>query len=86
MQTWITVQTYPIENGDSVTRIGWLPLLIQLRNQLHFSKKAMDFAANGHLEILKWLRDNQTEGCSTDAMDNAAKYGHLEVLQWLYYN
>ncbi len=47
--------------------------------------RAMDrAAANGHLEVVRWLHANRTEGCTTSAMDDAAKNGHLEVVQWLH--
>lgn len=32
---------------------------------------------HGHLGVLKWLAKNRTEGCSTNAMDWAAKEGKL---------
>ena len=48
---------------------------------------AMDYAAkNGHLEVVKCLHENRTEGCTKDAMDWAAKNGHLEVVKWLHDN
>ncbi len=38
----------------------------------------MDVSAmHGHLGMLKWLTENRTEGCSTNAMDWAAKEGKL---------
>ena len=40
-------------------------------------------AMNGHLEVVKWLHCNRTEGCSASAMNLAAMNGHLEVVQWL---
>ena len=43
-------------------------------------------AKNGHLEVLKWLHENSNEGCTADAMNEAAKNGHLDVVKWLYYN
>ena len=44
----------------------------------------MDYAAQfGHLDVVKWLHENRTEGCTTDAMDLAAKNGHLETVKWL---
>ena len=50
-------------------------------------RKAMDIAArNGHLDVVMWLHENRTEGCSDWAVDYAAKYGHLEVVRWLYQN
>ena len=38
-------------------------------------------ALNGHLEMLKWAREN---GCdwNSDTCANAAINGHLEVLKW----
>ena len=38
-------------------------------------------AEGGHLEMLKWAREN---GCpwDEDTCANAAKGGHLEVLKW----
>ncbi|ETI46277.1 hypothetical protein F443_09317 [Phytophthora nicotianae P1569] len=48
------------------------------------TKKAIDnAAAAGHLDVVKWLHVNRTDGCTTDAMDLAALNGHLEVVQWL---
>jgi len=45
---------------------------------------AMDSAAsNGHLEVIKWLHTNRTEGCTYKAMDWASLKGHLEVVKWL---
>lgn len=41
-------------------------------------------AANGHLDVAKWLHQNRAEGCTEYAMDAAARNGHLEVVQWLY--
>jgi len=44
----------------------------------------MDWAAlNGHLDVIKWLCENRTEGCTFRAMDYAALNGHLDVIKWL---
>ncbi|TYZ62887.1 hypothetical protein PybrP1_006986 [[Pythium] brassicae (nom. inval.)] len=32
-------------------------------------------AAAGHLDIVQWLREHRREGCTTKAMDRAAKNG-----------
>jgi hypothetical protein len=40
------------------------------------------FSHNGHLEVLKWLRENGYEWDS-EICSGAAKNGHLEVLKWL---
>ncbi|CAN0277170.1 unnamed protein product, partial [Discosporangium mesarthrocarpum] len=51
-----------------------------------FSQDAMDSAAgNGHLEVVKWLHQNRSEGCSWQAMDEAATNGHLDVVSFLHY-
>ena len=39
-----------------------------------------------HLEVVKWLHENRTEGCSTYVMNYAAENGHLEVVKWLHEN
>eukprot|EP01133_Synstelium_polycarpum_P017751 gene17751-21171_t len=45
---------------------------------------AMDNAAkNGSLEIVKYLHDNRSEGCTVNAIDGAAKMGHLDVVIYL---
>ena len=43
-------------------------------------------AAYGHLEMVKWLHQNRTEGCTTIAMGWAAGNGHLETVKWLHLN
>ena len=40
----------------------------------------------GHIKTIKWLHENRTEGCTTDAMDEAAWRGHLKVMEWLHRN
>ncbi|KAF0692331.1 Aste57867_16588 [Aphanomyces stellatus] len=45
----------------------------------------MDTAAGqGHLEVVQFLHENRTEGCTTLAMDNAARRGQLHVLRYLH--
>ena len=52
-----------------------------------WSASNMDVAAeNGQLEVVKWLHENRTEGCTEKAMGWAAYNGHLEVVKWLYEN
>jgi len=47
---------------------------------------AMNTASeNGHLEIVKWLHENRTEGCTVYAM-NTAMNGHLEIVKFLHFN
>jgi hypothetical protein len=40
----------------------------------------------GHLEVVKWLHANRSEGCSYYALNQAASHGHLEVVKWLHAN
>ncbi|RLN44135.1 hypothetical protein BBJ28_00010609 [Nothophytophthora sp. Chile5] len=50
-------------------------------------REAMDSAAEfGHLDVVRWLHTNRTEGCTTDAMDMAACNGHMDIVQWLHIN
>lgn len=47
----------------------------------------MDVAAVcGNLEVLKWLHDNTSAGCTTDAMDIAASDGRLDMVLWFHKN
>ncbi|EFA75030.1 hypothetical protein PPL_11715 [Heterostelium album PN500] len=43
-------------------------------------------SAFGNLELIKWLHENTTIGCTEDAMTNAAEMGHLETVKWLHAN
>lgn len=43
-------------------------------------------AAGGHLDTVKWLHENRTEGCSTLATEFAATIGHFDVIKWLQEN
>jgi hypothetical protein len=44
----------------------------------------MDFAArDGHLEVIKWLHTNRSEGCTIYAIKYAVKNGHLDIINWL---
>ncbi|EGZ18343.1 hypothetical protein PHYSODRAFT_499139, partial [Phytophthora sojae] len=46
---------------------------------------AMDgAAARGRLDIMQWLHDTRSEGCSTEACMAAATNGYLEVVKWLH--
>lgn len=43
-----------------------------------------DAAANGHLQVVKWLRANTKTPCTNGAMDRAATNGHLKVVRFLH--
>ena len=40
-------------------------------------------AENGHLDVVKFLHENRTEGCTKYAMDYASRNGHLDVVKFL---
>lgn len=51
-------------DGDLLAQKGQLDLL-KSGQAKEFSAAAMDLAAaNGHLEVVKWLHDTRTEGCT----------------------
>lgn len=73
-------------DGDLASNLGHLYLLKTLPN-LIFSCRAIDGAAAcGQLEVVKYLNENRTEGCTEDAMNYAAENGHLEVVKYLHEN
>ncbi|KAG6949095.1 hypothetical protein JG688_00014782 [Phytophthora aleatoria] len=43
-------------------------------------------AANGHWEVVKWLHEKRSEGCTMAALDGTASNGHLDVVKWLFAN
>ncbi|POM74756.1 Hypothetical protein PHPALM_8237, partial [Phytophthora palmivora] len=43
-------------------------------------------AGNGHLNVVQWLHENRSEGCTSAAMDSAAKRGNWDILKWLHDN
>ncbi|TMW58636.1 hypothetical protein Poli38472_010195 [Pythium oligandrum] len=46
---------------------------------------AMDEAAvNGHLQVVEYLHEASSEGCTTRAMGEAAGNGNLHVVKWLH--
>ena len=71
-----------------IIKSGNLEGVIQWHNDgKEITYEAMDEAAeNGHLNIVKWLHENRTEGCSTKAIDDAAGNGFLDVVKWLHEN
>jgi hypothetical protein len=59
--------------------------LLKNNDKLILTVNAMNYAArNGHLEVIKWLHINRSEGCTDDAINWAAAKGHLEVIK-IYY-
>lgn len=42
-----------------------------------------DAAAEGNLEIVKWLHENRSEGCSSQAINRACEGNHVSVAEYL---
>lgn len=50
-----------------------------------FAAATMDTAArHGHIDVVRFLHFQRSEGCTTAALDNAAANGHLDVVQFLH--
>lgn len=63
MCVMMCLATY-VRDGDLLARNGQLDLL-KSGQAKEFSPAAMDLAAaNGHLDVVKWLHENRTEGCT----------------------
>eukprot|EP01133_Synstelium_polycarpum_P018217 gene18217-21786_t len=67
-------------------RIGHMDMIKHLHSLGHwapFSRNTMNAAAQeGHIDIVKYLMENRTEGCS-NALDYAVDKGHLDVVRYL---
>ncbi|KDO28559.1 hypothetical protein SPRG_06417 [Saprolegnia parasitica CBS 223.65] len=74
--------------SDDVASRGFLPLVRSLHERgLECSSDAMDnAAANGHLEVVRFLHSHRREGCTVFAMDTAAANGHLDVVTLLHFH
>ncbi|EFA75780.1 hypothetical protein PPL_10835 [Heterostelium album PN500] len=46
--------------------------------------RVMDVAACSSLEVVEFLHFNRSEGCTTDALDNASKMGRFDIVQFLH--
>ncbi|KAL7753175.1 hypothetical protein RI367_001629 [Sorochytrium milnesiophthora] len=50
-----------------------------------FSPATMDnAAASGDLDLVRWFHKNRTEGCTTEAMAEAARCGFLSIVKFLH--
>jgi ankyrin repeat protein len=43
-------------------------------------------ARYGRLEVVKFLHENRSEGCTVTAIDFAAKNGHLDIVKFVHEN
>ncbi|QBZ81494.1 ankyrin repeat domain containing protein [Pandoravirus celtis] len=94
MMLWLEANGAPLIPGpaaiDGVARGGHVDVLSWLsrpdvRHIYTATPKAMDAAAAaGHLEAVRFLDENRTEGCTVAAMDDAAAAGHLDVVIYLH--
>ncbi|KAL4117293.1 hypothetical protein PRIC2_011285 [Phytophthora ramorum] len=69
-------------NGN-LELIQWL---YQVRHEASSSAaaKAAKAAAGGHFEVLLFLHNKRSEGCTMDAAVNASRNEHVEILQWFF--
>jgi len=65
-----------------------LPILKKIYKNLYDKEvHTWNWAAkNGHLEVIKFLHENTSQGCTKYAIDYAACNGHLEVVKFLHEN
>ena len=83
----------PIEIIDEIiVRTDFLTA-IRLKNDYAIKKLYKPYthtwnwaAGHGHLDVVKFLHENRTEGCTTWAMNSAAEDGHLEIVKFLHEN
>ena len=84
---WRQIATHvivPMCFKDADEAVGHPYIIMHLSDRLRFTSRTMDrAAAGGHLDVVRWLHENRTEGCTTRAMDRAVDYGYLDVVRWL---
>ena len=51
--------------------------VVPKENLIHLASK------KGYLNVVQWLHENRSEGCTHWAMDWAAENGHLDVVKYL---
>ncbi|EGG18578.1 hypothetical protein DFA_04072 [Cavenderia fasciculata] len=60
---------------------------LELINNASCNVYTMDVVAkNGHLDVIKFLHENRSEGCTLNAMNDAASNGHLDIIKFLHFN
>lgn len=75
-----------LELDSTVARDGKLDLVQWFHERDYpFGACAMNYAAQyGHLDVVKFLHEHRTEGCTVNAMTYAATEGHLEIVKFLH--
>ena len=74
---------------DFVTCVKYKEYLSDIIIRKKYDKKINTWGwavMNGYLDVVKYLHENRTEGCTYWAMNYAARGGHLEVVKWLHKN
>ncbi len=81
---------WPIEIIDKIIQFTDFQTAVSIKNAFCIKKMFNPTihtwnwsAGGGHLEVIKWLHLNRTEGYNAFAMDFASKNGHLEIVKWL---
>ncbi|EFA85012.1 hypothetical protein PPL_02006 [Heterostelium album PN500] len=74
---------------DNMIALGNLDIVRHLHqtngpdNRYNFSEESMYLAAtNDHLDLVKWLHENRTEGCTSDILNSCS----IDMSLWLYEN
>ncbi|EGG18382.1 hypothetical protein DFA_03876 [Cavenderia fasciculata] len=91
MKTFKQLIDYPprlaLLNAANHGNLSVIEYFHQLNNHCQFTTNHMDYASrNGHLEIVKFLHFNRSEGCTQSAIDNASEGGFLDIVMFLHHN
>ncbi|RHY16336.1 hypothetical protein DYB36_006238 [Aphanomyces astaci] len=79
--------TYPIDFAASHGFLLFVEYLHNTQLPQLASEMALNAAAtNGHLDVVTFLHDSRSDGCTTDAMDGAATNGHLNIVTFLHHH
>ncbi|EFA75784.1 hypothetical protein PPL_10839 [Heterostelium album PN500] len=83
-----TATTYTSITMDAVAGHGDLEFLKQLHNKhMNCTAKAMHRAAeNGHIEVVRFLHENRTEGCRVYTMEKVVANVDFDVFKYLFEN
>ncbi|TYZ52210.1 hypothetical protein PybrP1_008278 [[Pythium] brassicae (nom. inval.)] len=81
----VVLSAREVANAVGLARLPVVQWLHARDAEYAFSAKAMDAAAaNGSLEVVEFLHEKRSEGCTADALDSAAANGHLDVVRFLH--
>ena len=86
---YILINYKEFYNSQAIKSCCELGNLYALKLLIHKNKEKIFFnpinyaSLNGHLNIVKWLHKNRSEGCTTGAMNWASENGHTEIYNYL---